>query len=320
MLRWALVATVLGACGGAPPPAAEPVAAEPALPPKVAPLGPACISPPEDAAAITRARTYGSGVEFCIGQRDSECFGVEIATGTFVRLERPPSPAKSTNARIETTKPEVKVCTGDACVPLTQSVYAATSSLRGAANADGSLAVFLLGDAAAGKGYAEVWDVPKTKRLAKFRYARGDFKCGEVQLLGNTIYVAASTCKEPAARAGLYNMFGRRLAHVGGRDFGTFGDKHVQIDATTWAFLEENGGLVAIQDVVKGKVLRLIDLKVLWKDRGAAMGNPGESALLRLDDGKLVVIAGSPATGSIAAIDTTSGEIEIIPAPACNQL
>jgi hypothetical protein len=318
MQRRALVAILLGACGGAAAPALPgPAAMKPVVPPKAA-VGPACISPPEDAATITRARTYGSGVEFCIGERDDQCFGVEVATSTFIRLDRPPSPTKPDGARVETTKPEVKVCTGDACVPLTQNVYAATSSLRGATNADGSLAVFLLGDAPAGKGYAEIWDVPKTKRLAKFRYARGDFKCGDVQLLGNTIYVAAATCNEPAARAGLYNTFGRRLAHVGGRDFGTFGNKHVQIDASTWAFLEENGGVIAIQDVVTGRILKVIDLKVLWKDRGAAMGNPGESALLRLDDGKLVVIAGAPATGSLAAIDTANGEIEIIPAPACN--
>lgn len=308
---------VLGACGGGTPRPA-PVAAKPVAAPVVVQRGPACISPPEEAARITRARTAGNSIEFCVGESDDQCFGVELAGGTFTRLEQPPSVEKRDGARIETTKPEVKVCTGEACTALTQSVYAGTSSLRGAANDDGTLAVFLLGDAAAGKGYAEVWDVPKTRRIAKFRYARGEFRCGDVQLLGNTIYVNATTCSEPAARAGLYNSFGKRLAHVGGRDFGTYGDVHVHLEGAKWAFLEESGSQIAIQDVVKGTVLKLVDLKVLWKDRGAAMGNPGESALLRLETGKLVVIAGAPATGSLATIDTATGEIEIIPAPACN--
>ena len=315
MRRRALVAIVLGACGGAAPPPAP--VAKPVAAPKVAPLGPACISPPEEAARITRARPSGSGVEFCVGEREDHCFGVELASGTYTRLDRPPSPAKPDGARIETTKPEVKVCTGEACRALTESVYAGTSSLRGAANAEGTLAVFLLGDAQAGKGYAEIWDVPKTRKIGKFRYARGEFRCGDVELLGNTIYVTASTCNEPAARAGLYNSFGKRLAHVGGRDFGTYGDVHVHLDGAKWAFLEESGSQIAIQDVVKGTVLKVVDLKVMWKDRGAAMGNPGESALLRLESGKLVVIAGAPATGSLATIDTATGEIEIIPAPAC---
>ena len=32
---------------------------------------------------------------------------------------------------------------------------------------------------------------------------------------------------------------------------------------------------------------------------------------------KLAVIAGAPATGSVAVVNVTSGEIEIIAAPAC---
>jgi hypothetical protein len=47
------------------------------------------------------------------------------------------------------------------------------------------------------------------------------------------------------------------------------------------------------------------------------MGTPGESALVRLADGRLVIIAGSPATGSLATVDVASGEIKVIAAPAC---
>ncbi|MEJ7603418.1 MAG: hypothetical protein WKG01_36360 [Kofleriaceae bacterium] len=236
---------------------------------------------------------------------------------TFTRLAQPATPAAPAGARIETTQPEVKVCTGDACTVLTQKVFAATGSMRAATNPDGSIAVVLLGDARAGKGYAEIWDVPKTRKLTTFRYARGDFRCGDVRLLGETIYLTAATCNEPGARGVLYSTRGRRIANVGGKDFGTYGNAHVQLDGPRWAFLEENGGQIAIQDIVKGKVSKVIELGVLWKNGGTAMGNPGESTLVRVATDKLAVIAGAPATGSVAVVNVASGEIEIIPAPPC---
>ena len=158
----------------------------------------------------------------------------------------------------------------ESCTVLTQKVFAATGSVRAATNPDGTLAVVLLGDARAGKGYAEIWDVPKTRKLATFRYARGDFRCGDVKLLGNTIYLTAATCNEPGARGVLYSARGRRIANVGGKDFGTYGDAHVQLAGTQWAFLDENAAQIAIQDVAKGKVTKTIDLGVLWKNGGAA--------------------------------------------------
>ena len=47
------------------------------------------------------------------------------------------------------------------------------------------------------------------------------------------------------------------------------------------------------------------------------MGNPGESALVRGGDNQLLVIAGSPSTGSVGVIDVASGEMKVVRAPTC---
>jgi hypothetical protein len=132
-----------------------------------------------------------------------------------------------------------------------------------------------------------------------------------------TIYVNALQCGQPAARGGLYRLDGRKIANVGGRDFGTYGGAVLRVEGSTWAFLEESGSQLVLQDIVSGRVLRRIDTSLLFKSGGATMGNPGESALVRFADGKLGVIAGVPALGSVATIDVETGELAIVPAPLC---
>ena len=73
---------------------------------------------------------------------------------------------------------------------------------------------------------------------------------------------------------------------------------------------------IAIQDVASGKVKKTIDVKALFG--GSPMGNPGESAIVRLGAGKLGVIAGSPAHGSVAGVDMASGEAHVVRAPLCH--
>ena len=72
----------------------------------------------------------------------------------------------------------------------------------------------------------------------------------------------------------------------------------------------------------RGKVIKTIDTSALWSPDGAksksAVGNPGESALVRLGNGKVAVIAGSPATGKIGIVDVTTGEVEVVQAPLCS--
>ena len=76
----------------------------------------------------------------------------------------------------------------------------------------------------------------------------------------------------------------------------------------------------ALQDVAKGKVLKTIDVSALFEAEAgnAKLGNPGESAIVRLGTGKVAVIGGPPATGSVAIVDLASGTVKVVHAPMCN--
>jgi hypothetical protein len=317
MNRWALV--VLAACGSKAPAPETAGAKESRSKNKVAPPPPpVCVTATDDAASIRHATSDGQQVQYCIGGDEGakvECFAVDLGPNTFHRLVDPPKATAVGRAHVETTNPKLEVCTSGTCTSLTAKVMPAAATLRAATNNEGTFAVVLLGDAPKGGGYAEVWDVAKTRKAATFRYAAGVFRCGDVAMLDNTIFLSAAQCGQPAARAGLYNLAGRKIANVGGKDFGTYGSAYVQVDGNTWAFLEENANQVVLQDIVKGKVVKTIDTATLFGD--SKMGTPGESALVKLGDGRLVVIAGSPATGNLAIVDIASGKVEVITAPVC---
>jgi len=252
---------------------------------------------------------------YCVA---TQCFALELGSGKLTRLYDVP-PAPTPLAHVVPTSPGFKVCTGTECKVLTSEVMPGTSPLHATTNEAGTIAVVLLGDAQAGKGYAEVWDVPGDKKLSSFKYARGEFRCGDVSMVGDTVYVAASTCDSPGARGALYTTKGVKIANVGGADFGAYGNAVARIDDTTWAFLEENAGQIAIQDVVKGKIKKVIDTAALWSSDGnkEALGNPGESALISLGGGKLAIVAGAPANGSVGVVDIATGKVNVTRAPMC---
>src|SRR5262245_61528552 len=311
--RLLVLATIAG-CGGSPAPAPAKAAA-PAPAPRVEPP---CITTPDGPANVTLAGSFGSRIYYCVGPKHDQCFTYDTGTGALERLPEPPQVTANHVARVKAVSPSLEVCLSDSCKALTPIVLPKAAQLRAATNASGTVAVVLLGDAARGEGYAEVWDVAKARRAATFRYARGDFRCGDVAILGETIYISANTCgSSPAARAALYTQKGRKIANVGGRDFGAFGDAFAHVDGATWAFLEENANRLAIQDVVTGKIVKTIDTSFVFQDHGAEMGNPGESALIKLADGTLALIAGAPATGNVAMIDVARSSMEIKRAPVC---
>jgi hypothetical protein len=316
MHRWLLVVATLAACPGAQPEPVKPIAIAP-VPAVVAPPKPACIRAPDESGAITHARGDDESVSYCIGAAVDQCFKVGLKDGTLERLAEPPEAQDKSLAavgRVETTNPELKVCNVNGCKTLTPKIWPGAAPLHAATN--GAVAVVLLGDAEAGKGYVDVYDVAKTKKLATFRYARGEFKCGDVAMLGDVLYVGANVCSAPSGRAAIYTTKGRKIANVGGKaDFGTYGAAYTQLSDTTWAFLHENGNLIAIQDVTKGKVVKTIDVTQLFENK---MGNPGESAIVRLGSGQvLAVIGGTPANGSVAIVNPSSGDVKVVKAPLC---
>lgn len=317
--RLCCAALVVAACRASPPPKPSTVARPAQSPTKIeAAQAPTCVTVPDEGAAITQAIVVDGTARYCVGEAGTECFQMSLDAGVLGRLAEPPVIEETKGARVEMTPPELKICEDDGCQSLTPKVLPAAARIRGATNTNGSFAVFLLGDANAGKGYAEIWNVDKTKKAATFRYARGDFRCGEVAMVGDTVYVAATQCGQPAARAALYSLKGRKLGNVGGRDFGMYGNAFAHVAGTNWAFLEENGAQLAIQDVAKGKVKKLIDLGALWRSAGVELGNPGESTVVRLADNQLAVIAGAPAAGSVALVDALTGDVTVFAAARCD--
>ncbi len=314
---WLVGVGIAGCFGGQTPAPAQVKAADP---PKAPPAA-ACVKAPDETAPISHASGTLRAVSYCVGSANDQCFGLDLVSGQLTHLDGPPPVISAQDGvHVETTNPELKVCTGSSCKTLTPQVWPGAAPLHAATN--GTYAVVLLGDAEHGKGYADVWDVAKAKKLTTIHYPHGDYKCGDVAMLGETIFIGASTCTSPSARAALYAVNGRKIANVGPKDFGTYGSAFVQVEGTTWAFLGENGAHVALQDVAKGKVLKTIDVGELWRhdkdSKDDAFGNPGESAVISLAPAKLAVIAGTPQNGSVAIVDVNSGEVQVVHAPLCH--
>lgn len=321
---WAALVVVVGCGGNKAPPPVKPIGIEKRaeMPAKQATEKPACIKQPEESATIAHADGDEKRLTYCVGTAVDQCFAIDLATGTLENLAVQPKgqlPALDVSARIESTNPELKVCTeATGCKTLTPQVWPGAAPLRAATN--GTVAAIMLGDAEAGRGYVDIYDVMKTKKLATFRYGRGEFRCGDLAMLGETLYVNATVCSGTSGRAALYSSKGKKIANVGGKpDFGTFGNSYTQVEGPMWAFLEENGNRIALQDVAKGKVIKSIDVGALFAAAGAAkMGNPGESAIVRLGNGKVAVVGGTPANGSVAIVDLTTGEVKVVAATMCN--
>ncbi len=323
--------TLLGCGGKAKPPAPPPA---PVAVKKPAPPPPPVCVPAYEPAVISMAAADGSQAQFCVsdGAEKTACFGLDLESNKYAKLDdapvpQPPALAAAT-ARVESTPTEVKVCTGagdDTCKVLKPKVgKGANEPIVAAINGAGTVAVLMIGNSSAGKGVAEIWDVPKGKKLTAIKYAKGDHKCGSPQVLGDIVFINAGVCSGPAAKGHLYSLKGKKLGEVGGKDFGTYSTTGVQVADAQWAFLEEGAGTIAIQDVQTGKVAKTIDLVSLWSDGAPADGeapraggNPGESALVRGAEGKLIVVSGSPAAGNVGVVDVASGEVKVVRALPC---
>jgi hypothetical protein len=327
---WLAPALLLAACGGGQKKVVEPEPPppRPAPPP---PPPPVCVLGGAEMSLVGMVEADGETVRFCVsdGAESNRCYAVDRESRKYRELDETPrgqAPALDPDpARIETTAREVKVCVGDECRTVKPKVPRSDNPIDAVTNAVGSHIAVLLGNAERGRGTIEIWDVATGKRVGgPVKYARGDYKCGEARLLGTTLYVSASVCAGPAARGWLFNLKGKRIGEVGGGDFGTYGTVPVQLGDHHWAFLDEGGSVIAIQDVASGKVERTIDVGGVWSggdgDEAPAAGNPGESALVRGETGQLVVVTGGPVPGTIGVVDVASGELtEVIPALQCER-
>ena len=328
---------VAAGCGGGTKKVAPPVkvATKPVRKPvkKKKPPPPVCVAQ-GDQAVIGMSTADGDLVQFCVadGSGGSQCYGVELDQKKYDTLGSPPIPQSPTiaapAARLQSTPSEVTVCAGDsdaACKTLRPRVKKGENPIEASINGQGTVVAMLLGDAESGKGEAQVWSVAKKKKLASIKYAKGDYRCGTAHVLDDLVFVSAGVCSGPAARGALYSTKGKKVADLGGKDFGTYGTVPVQIGDHRWAFLSETGGVIAIHDSTTGKLEKTIDLLGLWgggegegaDPSGATGGNPGESALLRGADGKLLVVTGSPRAGNIGVVDIEGGTVEVVAAVPC---
>jgi len=348
----ALIA-LAAACGGQAPPAAEPMVASAPKGARQAKKSPrpareACVRPGVEMSLIGRATANARAVRFCVsdGAETNKCYRIDLDSGELTRLHEPPQAQSiavaGDQARVETTPTEVNVCKGTACQSFRPRVPKdAENPIDAHTNAAGTIAAVFLGDTDAGKGIVEVWDVAKGKKRAKIRYANGDHKCGTGQVIGDLVYISASVCSGPAATGAIYSARGRKLADVGGKQFGTYGTTAIQLDASTWAFLEENATRIALHDGKTGKLTKVLDVSAVWRagagdeaeapakgddaddapppPPATASGNPGESALVRGGPGKLIVITGHPTPGNLAIVDVASGEVKVVPAADCKE-
>lgn len=344
-LGWSIPFLLVAACGGGGGKAVvapEPIVEEKPKPPPPPP--PVCVRPGAEMSLIGMVDADANAVKFCVsdGAESNKCYGVDIEATKYAELDNPPkgqSPVLDADpARIETTAKDVKVCIGDSCFTFKPKGLPKGNEnpIDAVANANGNLAAVLLGNAEKGKGTVELWDVVNGKRIGQpIKYAKGEYKCGEARVLGDTLYISASVCAGTDARGWLYNAKAKKIGEVGGKEFGTYGTVPVQVTDTQWAFLDENAATIAIQDVATGKVEKTIDIGSLWGGAAAdpaapaegeaapaeapppPLGNPGESALVRGGEGKLVVVTGGPAPGSVGVVDVATGELVAITALQC---
>ena len=330
------LAASLSACGGTTKPTAVVKEATPAVmkperkPKKKKVIPPLCVVQGEQA-VIGMSNVEDELVSFCVsdGRGDPQCYSVDLASKKYEKLGRPPLPQRASLAppvaRLQSTAKEVRVCAGEeakGCKVLKPRIKKPENPIEASINTQGTIVAMLTGDAEAGKGIAEVWSVAKKKKTAKIAYAKGEYRCGSAWVLDELVYVSASNCMSPAAHGALYSAKGKKVADIGGsKDFGTYGAPPVQLGDHRWAFLSETGGVIAIHDTKTGKLEKTIDLLALWSGAGEAAdatgGNPGESALLRGADGKLLVVSGSPHAGNIGVVDLESGNVDVIMSNPC---
>ncbi len=303
-MKSAAITALLAACGPTAPPE-QPRDITAPTPRK--PVTVTCI--PSTGAKITNAIGEGKRVRYCLGDT-KQCFAIDpdvADVGGFAHVEAVPPPPPA-GAYVETTQPKVEVCGSVDCTTLTDKVLGNAAQIRAATTADGMFAAFLFA-ATTTKAYVEVWDVTTTKKLATIRPPKGQ-ACGDVAMLGEVVLLRCG------AQASLFSRQGKKLADAGGKGFELA--SYVPVEGNLWAFLDERGARIALQDVARGNVLKLIDTSGVFMIGGARQGtNLGESALVRLADGRLVVIAGAPALGSVAAVDPKTGVVELRQAPLC---
>lgn len=299
MKRLAVLLLALAACPPREPAVSHP---DPSMTPPPAPVVLPCI--PAATTKLTDIVADGKRIRYCAG---AECFSISPDVADVSGFAKADKPVPATDAAyVETTQPRIEVCNSVDCTSLTDKVMPIAKDIRAATTTNGAFAAFLFGGNTA-KGYVELWDVQDSKKRATIKLPRAG--CGDVAFLDKTLLLKCGN------QATLFSLQGKKLADAGGKAF-TF-SAYAPLDGNTYAFLDERGTRVALQDIARGTVLKIVDTSGLFLIGGAQQGTPGESRLVKLGDGRVAVIASPPALGSVATIDPKTGELNLRQAPLC---
>ncbi len=138
----------------------------------------------------------------------------------------------------------------------------------------------------------ELYDLKSGERLRSRPMTRdrpaatSDYRCGDLAWLGDTLLVRTNVCAGPGGQSWLAR--GRDLRPIGllgTAKMNTYGARPIHVAGRRWAFLTAFSRELVVQDVVRGKVLRVVKLEGLWDT-----GDEDPDWLAAWADGRVAVV------------------------------
>jgi hypothetical protein len=133
-----------------------------------------------------------------------------------------------------------------------------------------------------------------------------DYVCGDLRWLGDTLLISTNVCAGPGGQSWLAR--GRNLAPIGllgSRRMNTYGARPVHVRGNQWAFLSAFSRELVVQDIVRGKVLRRINLKGVVEE-----GDEDGDFLVALPGDRLAIVLGGRQLGDIVLFGKGGGAPE----------
>lgn len=319
-------ATVHAAPEGDPEAEAAKTPAPPTSPaPETRPAG-TCLPGPAYGPQLERLALDGDALSFCRYEGEGPaCYVFDLASETL-RAAPVPEGEPDYDAFPGLRAPEDRG-TVERCAPEGRcqrlAVPSGFTAMSGAVSASGELAALTLTMVRGGVGGhdVQVYALPSGRPVTRFEVKDEVFGCARVDFVGETLLVQLDICAGPAGRAWLADpKTGVKIADVGGPDFGAWSLHPQHVAGDRWAFREESGVEVVIQDVRTGAIAHRVDLRdtLARTDDGALDTDPSSGAMFRARDGALVVVHDAGAQGTIVKVDGATGRVAaVVKMPRC---
>ncbi|MFO0746738.1 MAG: hypothetical protein U1F43_13860 [Myxococcota bacterium] len=249
----------------------------------------------------------------------TSCFAYDLAASTLKKEPPPPAPPADgpepkhaldgDGWKVDLDAHTVSVCAGGDCKPLALDGKVPTEFLPPSVSEDKTMIVVTLQEGGTaeegGTAWAYVYDVATRKRLAKKKLAEDSYICGGASFVGNTVLVAMDVCAGPGGTAWLADPKKlTKIADLGPEDFGRYAPQWQRVEGDRWAFLEQGGRSVVVQDVVSGKVVSRLDLSEQFPLVEGARDVPAYGGDFEvLDGGGYLVALPGPGIGRLLVLD-----------------